>query len=71
MGSPGRLPLTVGLHSFTHFANERTAVRARRECGGVGVLRLRSCFASRSGYFAQDDIILVILGLSVLLAGQP
>src|ERR1017187_2000516 len=23
--------------------------------GGVGVLRLRSCFASRSGYFAQDD----------------
>jgi len=23
---------------------------------GVGVLRLRSCFTSRSGYFAQDDI---------------
>jgi hypothetical protein len=24
--------------------------------GGVGVLRLRSCFASRNGYSAQDDI---------------
>ena len=24
---------------------------------GVGVLRLRSCFASRSGYSAQDDIL--------------
>jgi len=25
---------------------------------GVGVLRLRNCFASRSSYFAQDDIFL-------------
>src|ERR1700690_969786 len=25
--------------------------------GHVGVLRLRSCFASRSGYSAQDDIL--------------
>ncbi len=32
------------------------ALILRRECRCVGFLRLRSCFASRSGYFAQDDI---------------
>src|ERR1039458_2289338 len=29
---------------------------SHRRCQRVGILRLRSCFASRSGYSAQDDI---------------
>jgi hypothetical protein len=36
---------------------EGDALIVRWECGGVGVLRLRSCFALRSGYFAQDDSV--------------
>jgi hypothetical protein len=30
--------------------------RFRRRVDGVGVLRLRNCFASRSSYSAQDDM---------------
>ncbi len=36
----------------------RTPWHFARDVGCVGVLRLRSCFASRSGYSAQDDILL-------------
>src|ERR1017187_4184974 len=42
--------------SAPHRARGRRPGHFARSFGGVGVLRLRSCFASRSGYSAQDDI---------------